>query len=108
MTANGNARGKTANTDTDNEKEQQQQQQQPFFAAVGIHKPHLPWGVPERYFKEYPPASEIKLAEFPLEPVRLHLFLWGVCFLNRQGTGDLEVLGNTACLNGVPTRAALH
>jgi uncharacterized sulfatase len=37
---------------------------QPFFIGVGFHRPHLPWGVPKKYFDLYPP-SEIK---FPPEP----------------------------------------
>ncbi|GMI33453.1 hypothetical protein TeGR_g4650, partial [Tetraparma gracilis] len=36
--------------------------QQPFFLAVGLHKPHLPWSVPQRFFDLYPDASEIPLA----------------------------------------------
>lgn len=42
--------------------------QQPFFVGVGIHKPHLPWGVPKRFFAQYPPAEELPLAKHPLEP----------------------------------------
>src|SRR6187401_2330254 len=32
----------------------------PFFLAIGILKPHLPWYVPKKYFDMYP-ISEIKL-----------------------------------------------
>ncbi|MES2694976.1 MAG: sulfatase [Verrucomicrobiota bacterium] len=32
----------------------------PFFLAVGMHKPHMPWNVPRKYFDMFPLAS-IKL-----------------------------------------------
>ncbi|HEX6179779.1 MAG TPA: sulfatase [Chitinophagaceae bacterium] len=35
----------------------QQSHQTPFFLAIGIHKPHLPWYVPKKYFDLYPLES---------------------------------------------------
>lgn len=32
----------------------------PFFLAVGLHKPHMPWNVPKKYFDLHP-LSEIEL-----------------------------------------------
>ena len=34
-----------------------QDHQRPFFLALGLIKPHLPWYVPQKYFDEYPLAS---------------------------------------------------
>ena len=34
----------------------------PFFLACGVHKPHLPWRVPQKYFDLYP-LDQIKLPE---------------------------------------------
>lgn len=36
--------------------------QKPFFLAVGISKPHLPWFVPQEYFDRHP-LSSIKIPE---------------------------------------------
>ena len=32
----------------------QKKQNQPFFLACGIHRPHVPWNVPQKYFDLYP------------------------------------------------------
>ena len=36
---------------------------QPFFLAVGIYRPHLPWHVPSKYYDRYP-LSEIIVPEY--------------------------------------------
>jgi arylsulfatase A-like enzyme len=38
----------------------------PFFMAVGIAKPHLPWFVPQKYFDLYP-LEDIKVAQYRLD-----------------------------------------
>ena len=43
-------------------------QQKPFFLGVGLHKPHMPWSVPKRFFDLQPPASQIALPKHPLPP----------------------------------------
>jgi arylsulfatase A-like enzyme len=30
------------------------QQDKPFFLAIGLHKPHMPWNVPEKYYAMHP------------------------------------------------------
>ena len=40
---------------------------QPFFVAVGFHRPHLPWVVPSKYFDLYDPKS-ISLADHNTMP----------------------------------------
>ena len=40
--------------------------EKPFFLALGISKPHLPWYVPQEYFNRFPLES-IKLPEFWLD-----------------------------------------
>jgi arylsulfatase A-like enzyme len=41
-------------------------QAKPFFLALGISKPHLPWYVPKEYFDRFPLES-IKIPEFRLD-----------------------------------------
>lgn len=41
---------------------------QPFFVAVGLHRPHLPWDVPEKYYALYEAAEIIPLANFSKPP----------------------------------------
>ena len=55
---------------------------QPFFVGLGIHKPHLPWGVPKSFFDLYPAAAALPLAKHKLVPARMpavayHHCQWG-------------------------------
>ena len=43
-----------------------QPREEPFFLACGIYRPHEPWFVPEKYFKDYP-LDEIQLPPGYLE-----------------------------------------
>ena len=40
----------------------------PFFIAVGIHRPHLPWDVPAHWYSLYPAAEDIALADHNTPP----------------------------------------
>jgi len=35
-------------------KKLDQKQEKPFFFACGLHKPHMPWSVPKKYYDLYP------------------------------------------------------
>jgi arylsulfatase A-like enzyme len=50
----------------------QARQDKPFFVAIGVHKPHMPWNVPKKYFDmfpldtiELPPTIQDDLADVP-------------------------------------------
>ena len=47
----------------------------PFFVAVGFHKPHLPFVVPEEYFRLYP-RNDIKLPDNPYAPTDMPSIAW--------------------------------
>jgi arylsulfatase A-like enzyme len=50
----------------------QAQNEKPFFLAVGLHKPHMPWNVPKKYYDlfpldsiELPPTQKDDLKDVP-------------------------------------------
>jgi len=49
--------------------------EQPFFIAMGMKKPHLPWYFPERYF-EYYPEDQVDLPYNPNSPTGLPDIAW--------------------------------
>ncbi len=56
----------------------QNKRKQPLFLAVGLHKPHLPWNVPRKYYDmhpldkiELPPYREDDLDDLPAAGVRM-------------------------------------
>jgi len=56
----------------------QKKHDRPFFLAVGLHKPHMPWNVPRKYFDmhplqgiDLPPYREDDLDDLPAAGVRM-------------------------------------
>lgn len=54
------------------------QHARPFFLAVGLHKPHMPWNVPRKYYNlhpldkiELPPYRDDDLNDLPAAGVRM-------------------------------------
>ena len=48
---------------------------QPFFVAVGFHKPHLPFIIPEEFLSYYPEA-DIKIPDNEYAPVNMPDIAW--------------------------------
>ena len=77
--------------------------EQPFFVAMGIHKPHLPWGVPGEFLEMYDPVDSIELAahkEFPVDapPIAYHSCHWAA-FGDSGGCGDASTAPGWCGLN---------
>ena len=56
----------------------QKKHDKPFFLACGLHKPHMPWNVPRKYYDmhpldkiELPPHRETDLDDVPPAGVRM-------------------------------------
>ena len=70
---------------------------QPFFLAVGFHKPHLPFLFPEK-FLEYYPMSDIRLPENPYAPIDMPQVAWSDFdeirkyedIMNKYGYGNIN------------------
>jgi arylsulfatase A-like enzyme len=59
-------------------KQLKRRHERPFFLTIGLHKPHMPWNVPQKYFDlhplasiELPPTKADDLADVPREGVRM-------------------------------------
>jgi arylsulfatase A-like enzyme len=59
-------------------KQLQRRHERPFFLTIGLHKPHMPWNVPQKYFDmhpldaiELPPTKADDLADVPRAGVRM-------------------------------------
>jgi len=53
-----------------------EQEKNPFFMAVGFHKPHLPFIAPQKFYNYYN-VEDIKLPLNPLAPVNMTKSGWG-------------------------------
>ena len=50
---------------------------QPFFVAVGFHKPHLPFVFPAEFIQHYPP-EKVQLPPNPYAPVDMPPIAWTI------------------------------
>lgn len=48
----------------------------PFFIAMGLHKPHLPWQAPKRFFDQYDAPLGLPVAKFQDPPAGMPGVAW--------------------------------
>ena len=71
--------------------------EQPFFVAVGFHRPHLPWIIPDKYFDLYP-LEDIKLPLNPYAPSELPQIAWSTYDEIRKWD-DVQFKYGYGCIN---------
>jgi arylsulfatase A-like enzyme len=56
----------------------QQNHEKPFLLTIGLHKPHMPWNVPRKYYEQFPldqiqlpPTKEDDLADLPPAGIKM-------------------------------------
>ncbi len=54
---------------------QQTNQTSPFFLAVGFHKPHVPFRIPNEYLDLFP-LADLPEIEYPTKPPRMPDIAW--------------------------------
>jgi iduronate 2-sulfatase len=74
------------------------QRDNPFFLAVGIHKPHLPFIVPEAFLSAYPNAS-VPLASTPTAPAGMPEVAWSPFGEIRAQYYDVHALNLSGAVN---------
>ena len=72
---------------------------QPFFLAVGFHKPHLPFSVPEEFFELYP-KDKIRLPDNPYAPVNMPPIAW-CSYVELRSYDDIAALHATGDPNTI-------
>ena len=65
----------------------------PFFVACGLHKPHVPWVVPQEFFGFFPPVEEIPLAAYVYAPIGMPDAAW-------HPPADVKDMVETPSFNG--------
>ena len=80
----------------------------PFFLAVGLHKPHMPWNVPQKYYDMFPLES-IKLPPY-LEDDLADVPPAGVKMARPEGDHEnmIEIGPLEGSRAGLPRRHRLH
>ena len=48
----------------------------PFFLGIGLHKPHIPWTIPTRFFQLVGPAEQVALPKHEAPPAGMPPVAW--------------------------------